>query len=34
VQFGCEIVQGRLYGPEVAADELKTLLSGSVQAQS
>jgi EAL domain-containing protein (putative c-di-GMP-specific phosphodiesterase class I) len=34
VQFGCEIVQGRLYGPEVAADELKTLLSGSVQTQS
>jgi EAL domain-containing protein (putative c-di-GMP-specific phosphodiesterase class I) len=34
VQFGCEIVQGRLYGPEVAADELKTLLSGSVQSQS
>jgi EAL domain-containing protein (putative c-di-GMP-specific phosphodiesterase class I) len=34
VQFGCEIVQGRLYGPEVAADELKTLLSGSVRAQS
>ena len=33
VQFGCEIVQGRLYGPEVAADELKTLLSGSVRAQ-
>jgi len=33
VQFGCEIVQGRLYGPEVAPDELKTLLSGSVQAQ-
>ena len=33
VQFGCEIVQGRLYGPEVAADELKTLLSGSIQAQ-
>ena len=26
VQFGCEIVQGRLYGPEVAPDELKTLL--------
>ena len=25
--LGCEIVQGRLYGPEVAADELKTLLS-------
>ncbi len=34
VQFGCEIVQGRLYGPEVAADELKTLLSGSVRAQA
>jgi EAL domain-containing protein (putative c-di-GMP-specific phosphodiesterase class I) len=34
VQFGCEIVQGRLYGPEVAADELKTLLSGSIQAQA
>jgi EAL domain-containing protein (putative c-di-GMP-specific phosphodiesterase class I) len=34
VQFGCEIVQGHLYGPEVAADELKTLLSGSVRAQS
>lgn len=34
VQFGCEIVQGRLYGPEVAADELKTLLSGSIQAQT
>lgn len=34
VQFGCEIVQGRLYGPEVAAGELKTLLSGSVQAPS
>jgi len=34
VQFGCEIVQGRLYGPEVAADELKTLLSGSVRTQS
>jgi EAL domain-containing protein (putative c-di-GMP-specific phosphodiesterase class I) len=34
VQFGCEIVQGRLYGPEVAPDELKTLLSGSVQAQA
>ena len=33
VQFGCEIVQGRLYGPEVAADELRTLLSGSVRAQ-
>jgi EAL domain-containing protein (putative c-di-GMP-specific phosphodiesterase class I) len=33
VQFGCDIVQGRLYGPEVAPDELKTLLSGSVQAQ-
>jgi EAL domain-containing protein (putative c-di-GMP-specific phosphodiesterase class I) len=26
VQFGCEIVQGHLYGPEVAPDELKTLL--------
>lgn len=26
VQFGCEIVQGRLYGPEVAPTELKTLL--------
>jgi len=34
LQFGCEIVQGRLYGPEVAADELKTLLSGSIQAQA
>lgn len=34
VQFGCEIVQGRLYGPEVAADELKTLLSGSVRARA
>ena len=34
VQFGCEIVQGRLYGPEVAADELKTLLGGSIQAQA
>jgi len=34
VQFGCEIVQGRLYGPEVAADELKTLLRGSVRAQA
>jgi diguanylate cyclase len=34
VQFGCDIVQGRLYGPEVAADELKTLLGGSVQSQS
>lgn len=33
VQFGCEIVQGRLYGPEVAADELKTLL-GSARTQS
>jgi EAL domain-containing protein (putative c-di-GMP-specific phosphodiesterase class I) len=30
VQFGCEIVQGRLYGPEVAPDELKTLLSSSI----
>ena len=26
VQFGCEIVQGHLYGPEVAPDELRTLL--------
>ncbi|HEV8228826.1 MAG TPA: EAL domain-containing protein [Candidatus Limnocylindria bacterium] len=26
VQFGCEIVQGRLYGPEVAADELHKLI--------
>ncbi len=26
VQFGCEIVQGHLYGPEVAPEELKTLL--------
>jgi EAL domain-containing protein (putative c-di-GMP-specific phosphodiesterase class I) len=34
VQFGCEIVQGRLYGPEVAPDELKTLLGGSVRTQS
>lgn len=34
VQFGCEIVQGRLYGPEVAPEELKTLLNGSVRAQS
>jgi EAL domain-containing protein (putative c-di-GMP-specific phosphodiesterase class I) len=34
VQFGCEIVQGRLYGPEVAPEELKTLISGSVRAQS
>jgi EAL domain-containing protein (putative c-di-GMP-specific phosphodiesterase class I) len=34
VQFGCEIVQGRLYGPEVAANELKTLLAGSIQAQA
>ena len=34
VQFGCEIVQGRLYGPEVAPEELKTLLSGSVQSRS
>jgi EAL domain-containing protein (putative c-di-GMP-specific phosphodiesterase class I) len=34
VQFGCEIVQGRLYGPEVAPNELKTLLSGSVRTQS
>jgi len=25
--LGCEIVQGRLYGPEVAAEELKTLLA-------
>jgi len=30
VQFGCEIVQGRLYGPEVAPDELKTLLASSI----
>src|SRR6266540_3222451 len=29
VGLGCEIVQGRLYGPEVAADELRTLLSKS-----
>jgi EAL domain-containing protein (putative c-di-GMP-specific phosphodiesterase class I) len=34
VQFGCEIVQGRLYGPEVAPDELKTLLAGSVRTQA
>jgi len=30
VQFGCEIVQGRLYGPEVAPDELKILLASSI----
>src|SRR5213594_1814849 len=30
VQFGCVIVQGRLYGPEVAPDELKTLLASSI----
>lgn len=34
VQFGCEIVQGRLYGPEVAPEELKTLLGGSVRTQA
>jgi EAL domain-containing protein (putative c-di-GMP-specific phosphodiesterase class I) len=34
VQFGCEIVQGRLYGPEVAPAELKTLLSGSVRSST
>jgi EAL domain-containing protein (putative c-di-GMP-specific phosphodiesterase class I) len=31
VQFGCEIVQGRLYGPEVAPEELKTLLASSIR---
>jgi EAL domain-containing protein (putative c-di-GMP-specific phosphodiesterase class I) len=34
VQFGCEIVQGRLYGPEVAAPELKTLLNTGIRAQA
>jgi EAL domain-containing protein (putative c-di-GMP-specific phosphodiesterase class I) len=33
VQFGCEIVQGHLYGPEVAPDELKTLLSSAAGMQ-
>lgn len=31
--LGCEIVQGRLYGPEVAADELRTLLTKSGEVQ-
>jgi len=27
-------VQGRLYGPEVAPEELRTLLSGSLRTQA